>query len=265
MSSQQGHKAIILGCGGSGAVPNIGNDWGVCDPSNPKNRRTRSSLAIITPENESIIIDTGPDFLHQLNREDLPLPEYVFYTHYHADHIMGIDELRWIALKEKRQIPTYGSAETLNVLQYRVHYLYDSKKPEFYPSVLEAREIEYFKPFQTAHFEVLPIEMDHQSCISTGYRIGDMAYCLDLKRLSDEALDSLKGLKTLIIDCSGNIRDKNPVHCGLRQILEWQETLQAEQIVLSSLTPYMDYDILNAETPDFVIPAHDGMEIKFSI
>lgn len=258
-------KAIILGCGGSGAVPNIANYWGVCDPNNPKNHRTRSSLAILTPGEKCIIIDTGPDFLHQINRENLPLPDSLLYTHYHADHIMGIDELRWVAMRRKEQVPIYGSKETLDVLKKRVHYLFESKREDLYPAVLKAHEIDYFKSCQTPLLDFLPIEMDHESCIATGYRIGDLAYCLDVKRLSDQSLEALKGIKTLIIDCSGNMGDTNPVHAGVPQILRWQETIQAERIILSSLTPHMDYEVLNSETPDFINAAYDGMKINFII
>lgn len=258
-------QAIILGCGGSGAVPNIGNDWGICNPDNSKNRRTRSSLAVLTPDKQSCVIDTGPDFVAQVNRENLPLPEFVMYSHYHADHIMGMDELRWISLKQKRQIPAYGSSETLEVLQSRVHYLFQSRRPDIYPSVLEAREINHFEMFETPFFDVLPIEMDHESCTATGFRIGNIAYCLDVKRLSDRSLDALKGVKTLIIDCSGNMGDTNKVHAGMPEILKWQETIQAKKIILSSLTPYMDYEKIHEETPDFMVPAFDGMQIDFQV
>lgn len=258
-------KLTIMGCGNSTGVPSIGNFWGACDPDEPKNTRTRSSILVQTDET-NIVVDSGPDFKHQLNRTNVGVDELnaVLYSHAHSDHISGIDDLRIISYKSAQQIPIYGNKETLQELEERFNYLFEGENHELYPPIVKPVEIKYGQKHKIGDIEFTPFEQDHGTCSSVGYRFGDTAYCVDLVNLDQAAIDILKGIKILIIDAAGYKMPNNKVHANLDKIYSLNEQIGAAQTYLTSLTLAMDYQILLEELPDGYLPAYDGLSLDIS-
>ncbi len=262
----EGHSAefIILGAAGSTGVPAIGNLWGDCDPSNPKNTRLRTS-ALIKYQGQNIIIDTGPDFRLQANREMLDDIAAVLYTHDHGDHTNGIDELRVYKNRHNRDINIFGSDETLLSIQSRHQHMFESRS-EFYPAVVTPHMLKAADMRQSFHvvsgLDAIPFEMQHGHIMSTGYRIGDLAYCADMSFIPDESLDVLKGINTLVVDSSGFNFPKSRVHANLEYVRELQAKLKPKNTILTVLSIHMDYAELNGMFPEHTVPAHDGLSIK---
>ena len=259
-------KAVVLGCGNSSGVPGIGNHWGHCDPKEPKNRRGRSSLAVVS-QTTTIVVDTGPDFREQFNRENLSSPDAVFYSHAHGDHCHGIDDLRSFYFRgSQKPLPVYANAQTFEDLQSRFRYLFEGGNNEFfYPPVLEAREFkdsDFGKEHRIGDISFVPFLVDHGSCVCTGYRFGDLAYTVDMKALDDQALDILKGVKTWIADAAAYTMQNNAVHANIEDIIVYHKTIKAEAVYLSSLTSLMDYQSLIRELPEGFAPAYDGLQIE---
>lgn len=259
-------QAIILGCGNSSAVPGIGNYWGHCDPNEPKNRRGRSSLAVAS-DTTTIIIDTGPDFREQFNRENLKTPDAVFYTHSHSDHCHGIDDLRSFYFRgHQRPMPVYFNEETYADLHGRFKYLFEGGNNEFfYPPLLTAytfSEEDYGRPHRVGNISFVPFPVDHGSCTCTGFRFGDLAYTVDMKTLDNSALAVLKGVKTWIVDAAAYNIKHNAVHANIEDIIGFNKTIQAQTVYLSSLTTQMDYQTLLKELPAGFLPAYDGLRLE---
>lgn len=261
-------KAVILGCGNSSGVPGIGNHWGHCDPNEPKNKRGRSSLAVFS-DKTTIVVDTGPDFREQWNRENLPPPDAVFYTHPHGDHCHGIDDLRSFYFRGAREpIPTYANAQTFEDLKERFRYLFEGGNNSFfYPPILEARTFEDHHFGEGSVFgdiSFIPFAVDHGSCVCTGYRFGDLAYTVDMKSLDDAALAAMKGIKTWIVDAAAYQSKNNAVHANVADVIGYNKIIKAETVYLSSLTSVMDYRTLLNELPKGFAPAYDGLRIEIS-
>ena len=252
----------VLGCGNSTGVPSIGNYWGACDPNEPKNTRTRSSIAVQTADT-TIIIDTGPNFREQINREDIRKIDGVFYTHAHSDHVNGIDELRVIRFRNDGLVPVFLNEETYENLKSRFHYMFDGGKIDLYPPILEPN---VFKSADYGHvqrfydIEFIPFIQDHGTIESVGYRFGDFAYSVDMLNLDDAAIQTLQGIKTWIVDCAA-YKKPNAVHAGIDRIYELNDKIGAETVILSSLSLGMDYQTLCKELKDGYVPAYDGMKV----
>jgi len=255
-------KITILGCGNSAGTPHIGNNWGKCDPDNPKNRRSRCSIAVQT-EKTTIIVDTGPDFREQLNREEITAVDHVLYTHPHGDHLHGIDDLRVFRNKTEKQIPIYGNKDTIEEIRHRFAYLFREGHNGIYPKVVSEQVIEennYLKPFNLGDIEIVPFEQDHGTCLSLGYRFGDdFGYSVDMVRMDENAANALKGIKTWIVDSAGYKFDNPYVHASLETIYKLNEIIGAEQVYLTSMTINMDYQSLYDELPEGYLPAYDGL------
>ena len=257
-------KVTILGCGNSTGVPAVGNYWGKCDPSEPKNRRLRSSIAVQSA-NTTVIVDTGPDFREQVNRAHIERVDAVLYTHSHGDHVNGIDDLRSLRFRQKQLVPVYGNDETLDDLAKRFDYLFEGGKSPLYPPVVEAQRIEegqYGQPITHGDIDFIPFPQDHGTCIATGYRFGDLAYSVDMLTLDDFAVKVLTGIKTWIVDCASYNDPNNTVHANIDTILKLNEKIGAGQVILSSLSLSMDYQTLKQELPLPLIPGYDQMSIS---
>ena len=264
----------ILGCGSSGGVPRIGGNWGDCDPSNPKNRRLRSSAMVErwgddgeAPNATRILIDTSPDIRQQLLGADVGKLDAVFFTHDHADHTHGIDDLRVACYNAKSRIDTYASAQTFNMLLSRFGYCFQSPEGSNYPPILDAHQI---RPGKTIAIDgpggaisALPYEQDHGAIRSLGFRFGSLAYSTDVSALEDEAKAELKGLDVWIVDALRYTT--HPSHFSVDQALEMIDELKPKRAVLTHLHVDLDYDELNAYLPDHVEPAYDGMAIDFDL
>ncbi len=257
----------ILGCGNSTGVPAIGNYWGECDPSEPKNNRSRSSIAL-EYGGVTIIIDTGPDFRNQMNRENIPMIDAVLYSHQHSDHVNGIDDLRVIRHRNnKTRVPCYGNEVTMTDLKRRFHYLFDGGVHALYPPIIEPHILtaeSMGRPHSAAGIEFIPFEQDHGTCKSVGYRFGDFAYSVDMHKLDGAAIETLRGVKTWLVDAAAYNQSENPVHANLQTIYELNRQIEASQVYLTSLSLPMDYQTLCDELPAGYAPAYDGMRFEIN-
>lgn len=254
----------ILGCGGSAGVPAIGNWWGNCDPLEPRNARTRPSIALQT-ETTLLVVDTGPDFQAQMNREKLGCPDAVIITHEHSDHINGIDELRTLQRLNKRKFPLYASRATLDQLLRRLDYMFVTSEDGFYPAVCDAMEVEIGAPLTLGDITMTIFEQDHGRIKSLGLRIGNIGYSTDVKSLQKPAYEALQGIDTWIVDGAGHYSKTNPVHASVEEVVAMNDIIGAKNVFLTHLPPTMDYQTMLKELPDGMAPAYDGMTLKFKL
>lgn len=255
-------KLIILGCGASAGVPTIGNWWGNCDPNEPKNSRTRASVALQT-SSTLVVVDTGPDFRTQMNRENLDNPDAIILTHNHSDHINGIDDLRILQRRYKRTYPVYAMEDTFASFGQSVNYMFETSGGGFYPPVCTKAAINLQEPFTVGDITLLPYVQNHGNINSLGLRIGNIAYSTDVKKLDDAAISTLMGIETWVVDGAGHHARENPVHACIEEVLEMNARICASRIIFTHLTPAMDYQTLRTELPAHCEPAYDGMVIPF--
>lgn len=264
-------RVTILGCGSSPGVPRITGDWGACDPGNPKNRRMRASAMFerigADGRRTTVVIDTGPDFRAQMLMAEARHIDAVLYTHAHADHIHGIDDLRGYVLERKRLIDIYADVPTMVRLREAFGYCFETPPGSSYPPILWARNIGHDRPVTVEGeggaltFEPLP--QIHGDITSLGFRVGNIAYCPDVSDFPDATAARLSGLDVLIIDALQYRR--HPSHFSLAQALEWIDKLKPKQAVLTHMHIPLDYETVLAETPDNVQPAYDGLVLEFPI
>ncbi len=266
-------KFTIMGCGSSGGVPRIGNNWGACDPANPKNRRRRSGFLVEKIGHKgktTVIVDTSPDLREQLLDANVNWIDGVLYTHEHADHIHGIDDLRVVTLnglKDNRgRVQVYMNEQTWNQIVPRFSYCFKSPPHSGYPPILEAHKIAPYTLLTIdgdgGPLEVMPILQQHGAIVSMGYRFGKLAFCTDLNNFHAPAIPHLQGLEVLIIDA---LRYKPHVsHLNVDEALEWIGKLAPKRAILTNLHIDLDYDQLNAQLPPHVEPAYDGLTIELA-
>lgn len=248
-------RVTILGCGTSGGVPRIGNIWGACDPKNPKNRRRRVSILVEQGEGR-LLVDTSPDLREQLLAADVDRLDGVLYTHDHADHTHGIDDLRAIFHTMRAPVQIYSNADTLAVLQRRFDYIFKGKMG--YPAICETNEIS--GPFEVGGIKVTPFIQNHGPITSLGFRFGKVAYSTDLNGLPEASWEILEGVDTWIVDA---LRPQpHPTHPHLEMTLGWIERLKPKRAILTHMTWDMDYDTLCKELPKGVEPGYDGMVVE---
>lgn len=251
-------EVIILGCGTSGGVPRIGNDWGACDPAEPKNRRRRCSI-LVRRGQSSVLIDTSPDLREQLLDADVSHLDGVVWTHDHADQCHGIDDLRPLALRLQRPIEAWTDTATLRTLESRFRYCFHAPSGSLYPPIVSARD-HGEKPFQVAGIGFTPMRQIHGRIISYGFRFGDIAYSNDVAEFEDGVLERLAGLKVWIVDA---MRYKpHPTHAHLERTLSWIAKIRPERAILTNMHVDLDYESLRRELPPGVEPAYDGMVIR---
>ena len=256
-------RITILGSGAAGGVPMIGNQWGACDPSNPKNRRRRAAI-LVEDGGSTLLVDTGPDVKAQLLDAGIMRLDGILYTHIHADHTHGIDEIRAVNRLQRSVIDAYGTEADLNHLRNTFGYAFDppgeySGKISFYKPCLTARPITHFEPFTAAGIELLPFAQDHGFTLSTGYRFGDIAYTTDAVNLSEAAFAALSGVETWIVGCLQH--EPHPTHAHFDRIMEWIERVGPARAVLTHLSLRIDHQALAAVLPDHIIAGYDGLVI----
>ena len=261
-------KITILGSGSSGGVPRVGNDWGSCDPANPKNRRRRCS-ALVTqsgPQGETrLLIDTSPDLREQMLSSGISDIDAVLYTHEHADHTHGIDDLRAFFLMKRKRVEIWADDATGRMLTTRFAYCFYSAPGSDYPPILNLNAIESGSPVTIdgagGAITALPFQVQHGTIDALGFRIGGMAYTPDIDGVPDASLKHLESLDLWIVDALR--RNPHPSHWNLSQTLEWIGRMKPRRAIITNLHVDLDFATLEAELPSGVTPAYDGLESLF--
>lgn len=258
-------KVTILGCGSSGGVPRPGSGWGACDPANPKNRRRRCSVLVERQGaggTTSVLVDTTPDLREQLIDAGVTRLDTVLFSHDHADHTHGIDDLRALVLHMRKRIPVHADAVTGATLRSRFAYLFETPPGSLYPPILDLAPLTAGE-IQVVHgpggaIEALPFQLEHgPGYDALGFRFGGIGYAPDVSAIPPEAMAAMAGLDLLILDC---LRDApHPSHFNLEQALGAIETLAPRRTVLTNLHVDFDYVRLSKRLPANVEPAYDGM------
>jgi phosphoribosyl 1,2-cyclic phosphate phosphodiesterase len=254
-------KVTILGCGSSSGVPVIGGNWGNCDPNNPKNRRRRPSI-LVESGALRMLVDTSPDLRAQLLDAGVERIDAVLYTHEHADHLHGIDELRVVRRLMGRNIEVFAVPELLERITRRFGYLFSDRgelEDGLYRPVLDPRPIA--GRFRIGDLEVVPFDQDHGICATTGFRFGRFAYSTDVVELGEDAFAALAGVEVWVVDC---LRDgeAHPTHAHLDRTLDWIRRVAPRHAVLTHMNHQADYEDLRSQLPAGVEPAYDGMTLE---
>lgn len=250
-------RITILGCGPSGGVPQVGGSWGDCDPSDIRNRRRRCSI-LLESATSTALIDTSPDLREQLLAAGVRRLDGVAWTHAHADHLNGIDDLRALNRLMNKPLPGWADGETLAAIVARFDYVF-APVPEggfYYKPAVEPHEIT--GPFQIGDIALVPFQQDHGYGNSLGFRFGNAAYSTDVVRLEDAAFEVLAGIDLWIVDCF-RLDPNHQTHADLALVLSWIERVRPKRAVLTHLGDKLDYRRLAAMLPPGVEPAYDGM------
>jgi len=257
----------ILGCGSSPGVPRMGGDWGVCDPANPRNRRRRASLLITRHDAATggmtrVLIDTGPDLREQILDAGVDWVDAVVYTHPHADHIHGIDDLRSFVINRKRVVDIYADTPTLARLKEAFGYCFATPPGSSYPPILKDHKIEAGTELTIegpgGPISLTPFLQEHGDITSLGVRVGDVAYSPDVSRLYGRATPFLEGLAVWILDA---LRYKpHPSHFSVAEALEWIDRVRPARAILTHMHVDLDYATLVQTLPAGIEPAYDGLE-----
>ncbi len=261
-------RVTVLGCGGSAGVPQIGGDdgrgdWGACDPAEPRNRRTRSSIVIESDKGERLLVDTSPDMRAQLLACEIPRVDAILFTHAHADHVLGIDDVRILNRIANRPIDAFATAQTLAELDKRFDYVFKPwTQPYFFRPVLTPRSIEAGQTVEVCGLQVQIFEQDHGFMPTLGLRIGGFGYSTDVAILDETALATLAGVDTWIVDCFQ--RQPHKTHANLEQVLAWVERLHPRRVVLTHMGYDIDWSWLKRHLPAHMEPAYDGMVLEVS-
>jgi len=259
-------RFTILGCGSSGGVPRLGGDWGDCDPSEPRNRRRRCSLLVERISGDAttrVLIDTSPDMREQLLDAGVGTLDGVVFTHSHADHTHGIDDLRQVVFNMRRRLPVWADAPTQAALISRFAYAFVQPEGSPYPPILDLHSID--GPLSVdgpaGPIRLIPFLVDHGSMDALGFRIGPFAYLPDVLDIPDAVWPVLDGLECWVIDALR--RKPHPTHAHLALSLQWIARARPAQAVITNMHLDMDYATLRAELPPTVSPAYDGRVLTF--
>jgi phosphoribosyl 1,2-cyclic phosphate phosphodiesterase len=251
----------MLGCGPSWGVPRIGDEWGACDRNNPKNRRRRVSI-LVEDDDASLLVDTSPDLREQLLDARVRRIDAVLFTHAHADHLHGIDDLRSVNRMMKKALPVYADAATMAEIRARFGYVlapvHPAAKAGFYKPVLEPVLID--GPFVAAGIAVTPFVQDHGFIKTLGFRFGRFAYSTDAIRLDDAAFAALAGIEVWIVDCMR--REPHVTHSHLERTLDWIARLKPRRAILTHMDESLDYEVLRRTLPAGVEPGYDGLILE---
>ncbi|MCV2873915.1 MBL fold metallo-hydrolase [Defluviimonas sp. WL0050] len=262
-------RFTILGCGSSGGVPRIGGLWGDCDPENPKNRRSRCSMLVERIGDEGItrvLIDTSPDMREQLLKVEIDHLDAVLYTHSHADHVNGLDDLRQLVFLNRRKVPVWADAPTQEALMSRFAYAFVQPEGSSYPPICDLHTIRgpvhIDGPGGRISFD--PFEVDHGDIDALGFRIGGLVYLPDVLAIPEPVWQShLTGLDCFIVDALR--RKPHPTHAHLALTLEWLARARPNRGVLTNMHIDLDHGTVEAETPDHISAAYDGMVLEYEV
>lgn len=251
-------KLRILGCGTSSGVPRIGNDWGECDPAEPKNRRLRASILVETASTR-LLVDTGPDMREQLLAANVGMVDAVIWTHEHADHCHGIDDLRQIFHAKGEPVPGYGRPQTMRRLEQRFTYAFAGRGG--YPATVTGYNLEDDQTI--GDIRIRAVDQPHGGITSAGLRFDQngraLGYSTDFHALTEPMADLFSGLDLWVVDA---LRMKpHPTHANLPETLGWIERLRPRRAILTHMDHSMDYQALRGWLPSGVEPGFDGQEV----
>ncbi len=255
----------VLGCGSSGGVPRLGGHWGACDPANPKNHRRRCSLLVERHDQGGItrvLIDTAPDLRAQLLDAEVGTLDGVIYTHSHADHVHGIDDLRMIVFNMRKRLDVWADGATQDALFSRFGYAFVQPEGSPYPPILDMHTIDGPVEITGAGGTLRcdPFKVRHGSIDALGFRIGGLAYLPDVSEIYPPAWEMLADLDIWIVDALR--RDPHPTHSHLANTLEWIERAAPRQAVLTNMHIDLDYETIRNETAAHITPAFDNMQLR---
>jgi phosphoribosyl 1,2-cyclic phosphate phosphodiesterase len=262
-------RFTILGCGSSPGVPRINGDWGACDPDNPKNQRTRAAFMVqqFAPDGgvTTVVIDTGPDLRAQLIAAKVTHIDAVLYTHAHADHLHGIDDLRGYFISSRERIPIYADPTTMQRIHDGFPYCLETPPGSNYPPIVMPHTIDDLSADISIKgaggtIQFKPHMQQHGDTHSLGFRIDTVGYCTDVSEFPPETVAKLGGLDILIID---TLQYRyHPSHLSLEQSLAWIEKLAPKRAILTHMHTPLDYDTVMRETPAHIEPAYDQMQFE---
>lgn len=250
----------MLGAGTSSGVPRVGNDWGECDPNEPRNRRTRVSIVVESASGSRLLVDTSPDLRQQLLDRQIDRVDAVFWTHDHADHCHGIDDLRAMRYGRSNPVPGFAASETVRRLRQRFGYIFAGQ--DGYPTIVSLETLDRLRLF--AGIGIDWCQMPHGPAQSTAYRFEadgkSICYATDFAETTDEMVVLFEGTDILVVDCLR--REPHPTHAHLDAALALGARCGAIRTVLTHLDKSLDYRTLCAEVPQGVIVGYDGLELE---
>ena len=263
-------KVTLLGTGGSAGVPMIGGtdgsgDWGHCDPSEPRNCRTRSSIVIENELGQRLLVDTSPDMRTQFIASRVPAVDAVLFTHAHADHITGLDDVRILNRIAQRPLDAYATSGAMEEIVKRFGYAFapwDGRG--FYRPVLNARLVAPGDTVAVAGLSVRLFTQNHGRVETLGLRIGPFGYSTDVVKLDETALETLAGVDTWVVGCFLR-QGPHWTHADLPAVLDWVTILKPRRTVLTHMGPDMDWAWLRDNLPDGVEAGYDGMTLDIFI
>lgn len=258
----------ILGCGSSGGVPRLGGHWGACDPTNPRNRRSRCSLLVTQETAEGttrVLIDTSPDMRQQLLDADVGELDAVLYTHAHADHVHGLDDIRMVVFNRRQRLDVWADADTCNQLMARFGYAFVQPEGSDYPPICDLHSIDGDITITGAGGPITftPFEVEHGRIDALGFRIGRAVYLPDVSDIPEAAWPHLKDLDLWIVDALR--RDPHPTHSHLAKTLDWIAHAAPTKAVLTNMHIDLDYQTIAEETPAHIQPAYDGLTLTIDV
>ncbi|GGH20465.1 phosphoribosyl 1,2-cyclic phosphodiesterase [Alsobacter metallidurans] len=258
-------RFTILGCGSSGGVPRVGSGWGACDPANPRNRRRRCSMLVEKLAQRAatrVLVDTTPDCREQLLDADVNHLDAVLYTHDHADHTHGIDDVRPLVIHMRRVLPVFMDETTAHLMKQRFGYCFSSPEGSGYPPIVREFRITPGHAVKVdgaaGELAATPIPVHHgPNYDALGFRFGDVAYTPDVNAIPDASVPLLEGLDLWIIDALRHT--PHPTHFSLGEALDWIARMKPKRAVVTNLHTDLDYEALRRDLPANVEPAYDGM------
>jgi len=256
-------KVKFLGTGTSTGVPLIGCKCEVCTSSNPLNKRLRTSAYISLEDNTKILIDTGPDLRQQCLRENITKLDFVFYTHFHSDHVYGIDDLRAFNFLQKKPIIAFADIDTITSIKRNFNYCFEHEKQQSSVTKINLNQIEYYQEFKVNSHSILPIQLKHGSLNVVGYRIGKFAYLTDCSKVDEKAVSSLKDLDVLVIN--GLRYKEHSTHFTIPQAIKKIEEINPKKAFLTHISHDVEHlkdnEKIKTLTSLDVSLAYDGLEI----